>query len=234
VIAAVTVVADNPEHLTGQPVMLTATVAVAVAAVLGWGFANRRATALAAVALVVVVSWIPVSDMVNWASYRIRLQQTHQHMAKVINSTPFQGTVAIGDAGILPFLIQQPAIDLGGLADPAIAHRRFDAAYLRQRHVAMVIAGSSSPAAGSQWVDGLGTQVAYAYMQDKGFASSGGPPMASRYWLNYWVDPAANSPELVARLNNMAAIARKENLQPDSQVLVRHFFDFPFLSTGNS
>jgi hypothetical protein len=233
VIGVVTVIADSSNPYHGQPVVVAAVAAVGVACVLGWGMANRQAAVLGAIGLAVAVSWVPVADLMTWAAYRTRLSYAHENMAKVIDAAPFTGSVAIGDAGIVPFLIHQPAIDLGGLADPEIAHGTFDDAYLQAHDLQMVIALSPSPAAGSEWVMGPGFQVTYQYMRTHAFYSSGGPPLGPSYWLNYWIDPKVDTPQLHARLDQVSARAKQEDLQSDSQVLVHHFWDFPFLSTGN-
>ena len=63
--------------------------------------------------------------------------------------------------------------------------------------------------------------------------SAGGPPIGPSYYLDYWLAPAADTPQLQARLQQIAAKARAENLRPDSEVLFAHLLSFPFLHTGN-
>lgn len=231
VVAVVTSLADEPARL-GQIAVTGAAIVVAVAVILRSALGRSAATVLAAVALAVVVSTATVSELVGWAAYRIRLEYAHQAMGQVIGSAPFRGAIAISDAGIMAFKVHQPVIDLGGMASAPVAHDRLTSEDLAKEHLDLVVALSSSPAAGSEWSAGNG-EAAYAYMTQHGWASSQGPPFGAGYWLNYWVNPAVDTAGLRAGIARVTARAMAENLQPDSSVLSHNLFDFPFLTSGN-
>ena len=231
VVAAVVALADEPARL-GQIAVTGAAIVVAVAVVLRVALGNPAATILAAVALAVVVSSSTVGELVTWGAYRIRIQYAHQALGQAINAAPFGGAVAIADAGILPFKIHQPVIDLGGVASAAVAHGTLTTADLVNEHLDLVVALSNSPAAGSQWSVGAG-EVAYVYMLNQDWPSSEGPPFANGYWLNYWVNPAVDTPKLQAAIARVTAQAKVVNLHSDVTVLANHLFDFPFLTNGN-
>lgn len=232
VLATVISVADAPARLT-QIAVTGAVVVVAVAVVLRVALGKPAATVLAAVALAVVLSSAAIPEMLGWATYRIRLQYAHQAMGEAIDAAPFTGAVAIGDAGLLPFKVHQPAIDLFGLANAEITHGTFSTADLTTQHLDLVVALSGSSGAGSQWSSGPGQQATYAYMVINQWPSAAGAPFNYGYWLNYWVNPEVNTPELEADLQRAAAAGRQTNLQSDSQLLLHHFFDLPFLTNGN-
>ena len=149
-VATVTSLADTPARLSQLSVSGAALV-VAVAIVLRGTVGRSDASILAAFALAVVLTAAPVGDWVNLAVYRIRLQYSHGDMGQVINGAPFNGAVAIGDAGLLPFSVHQPVVDIGGLANAAVAHGTFSAADLDRAHLQMVVALSSTPGAGSEF-----------------------------------------------------------------------------------
>lgn len=153
--AVVTSLADEPARLS-QIAVTGAVLVAAVAVILRVALNNPAATVLAAVALAVILSAETVGEWVTWSAYRIRLQYAHQALGQVINAAPFGGAVAIADAGVLPFKIHQPAIDLGGLASVPVAHGTLAPAGLDRQHLDMVVALSGSPAAGSQWSVGTG------------------------------------------------------------------------------
>ncbi|HWG72865.1 MAG TPA: hypothetical protein VG184_02290 [Acidimicrobiales bacterium] len=232
VVATVTALADEPGRL-GQIAVTGAAIVVAVAVILRAALGNQAATILAAVALAVVVSSSTVGELVTWGAYRIRLQNAHQALGQVINAAPFDGAVAIGDAGLLPFKLHQPVIDLGGLASAPLAHGTLTTADLVKDHLDLVVALSGSPAAGSQWSVGTG-EVVFVYMLDQHWPSSGGPPFNNGYWLDYWINPAVNTPKLDAAIARVTARAITENLQSDSTILGNHLLDFPFLTNTNS
>ncbi len=231
VLAAIVSGADAPSRLTGQLIAAAAVAVIAVAVVIRWGQSQPRATLLAAVALVVLVSSAPVVEFLGWAAYRYRLQYAHQDLGQVINAAPFTGAVAIGDAGVLPFTIHQPVVDLDGLANAAIAHGTFSAADLQRAHLDMVVALSASPSAGSQWVSGPGQQVAYSYMEQQHFLSSSGPPFTYGYWLNYWIDPGLATPQLTNAIYRVSVKAAQQNLEPDSSLFMHNLFGFPFFTS---
>ena len=232
VVATVTALADEPARL-GQIAVAGAAIVVAVAVVLRAALGNQAATILAAVALAVVVSSSTVGELVTWGAYRIRLQNAHQALGQVINAAPFNGAVAIADAGLLPFKLHQPVIDLGGLASAPVAHGTLTTADLARDHLDLVIALSSGPGAGSQWSVGTG-EVVYVYMLNQHWPSSEGPPFNNGYWLDYWINPAVNTPKLDAAIARVTAQAITENLQSDSTILGDHLLDFPFLTNTNS
>lgn len=233
IVATVTALADAPARF-GQIAVTGAAIVVAVAVILRFAVGDQAATMLAAaaVALAVVVSSSTVSELVIWGAYRFRLQNAHQAMGQVIDAAPFTGTVAIADAGILPFKLHQPVLDLGGLASAPVAHGTLTGSDVIKDHLDMVVALSTSPAAGSQWSVGTG-DVVYAYTAAAHWPSSQGPPFASSYWLNYWINPAINTPQLQAAIARVTAHAIAQDLQPDSTVLSDHLLDFPFLTSGN-
>ena len=231
-VAAVASVSDAPSRFTQLPVA-GAAIVLAVAVLLRWTLGSFRATVLAAIALAVVVSWAPVTEWLGWAAYRDRLQYAHQALGQVINAQRFTGAVAIGDAGILPFKVHQPVIDIDGLANTWVSHGTFSPADLDAAHLDLVVALSGSPSAGSQWTTGPGQQVAYGYMINNGFPSFSGPPFTYGYWLNVWVNPKIDSKALQLEVYRISVRAAQENLRSDGQVFGRGLFHFPFLSNGN-
>ncbi len=230
VLAAIVSGADNPSRLSGQLIAAAGVAVIAVAMVIRWGQSQPKATMLASVALVVLVSSAPVTEFLGWAAYRYRLQYAHQDMGQVINAAPFNGAVAIGDAGVLPFTIHQPVVDLGGLANAAIAHGTLSPADLQRAHLDMVVALSASPSAGSQWVTGPGPQLAYLYMEQQHFVSSSGPPFTYGYWLNYWIQPRLATPQLINAIHRVSVKAAQQNLEPDSTLFTNNLFNLPFFT----
>ncbi len=176
VVATATTLADSPSRLS--QIMVTAgALVVAVAIALRGTVGRSDASILAAVSMSLVVSSATVTEMVSWGGYRTRLEYAHQAMGQVIDRAPFGGAVAIGDAGILPFTIHQPVLDMDGLANAAVAHGTFTSADLARAHVQMVIALSKTPGTGSEFAGGgLGAQVAYAYRTVTDGPLAGGRP----------------------------------------------------------
>jgi hypothetical protein len=231
-VAAVASVSDAPSRF-GQLPVAGAAIVLAVAVLLRWTLGSFRATVLAAVAMVVLVSWAPVTEWLGWAAYRDRLGYAHQALGQVINAQPFTGAVAVGDAGLLPFKVHQPVIDIDGLAYTPVSQRTFTEADLDAAHLDLVVALSGSPSAGSQWTTGLGQQVTYGYMLNRGFPSFSGPPFTYGYWLNIWVNPRLDNRALQLAVYRISVRAAQENLRSDGQVFWRGLFQFPFLSNGN-
>ncbi len=231
-VATVTSMTDASSRFS-QLAVAGAAVVLAVAVVVRWGFGSFEAGVLAAVALTVVVSWAPASEWLGWASYRYRIENAHQALGQAIDVQKFDGTVALADAGVMPFEIHQPVLDMDGLAYAPVPHATFTAADLDAAHLDVVVALSRSPAAGSEWITGRGQQVTYAYMAAHGFRSIAGPPYTYGYWLNAWVNPDIDPAPLERSMRRISDRAVRENLRTDAQVLRDGLFDFPFLSNGN-
>ncbi len=210
-----------------------AAVVLAIAVVVRWGFGSFEAAVLAAVALTVVVSWAPATEWLGWASYRYRIGNAHQALGRAIDAQPFEGTVALADAGVMPFSLHQPVLDMDGLAYAPIPHGTFKAPDLDAAHLDVVVALSRSPAAGSEWISGRGQQVTYAYMAAHGFKSFVGPAYIYGYFLNVWVNPAIDRGPLERAVRDISARAARLNLRTDAEVLRHGLFDFPFISNGN-
>ncbi len=174
-----------------------------------------------------------MTEWLGWASYRDRLEFAHQALGQVIDAQQLPGTVAIGDAGLLPFKLHQPVIDMDGLAYTPVSHGTFSAANLDAAQLNLVVALSGTPSAGSQWTTGLGQQVTYQYMLDHGWPSFSGPPFTYGYWLNIWVNPKIDDRALQVAVYRVSVRAAQENLRSDGQVFWRGLFHFPFLGNGN-
>jgi len=229
-IAAMVAVAYNPGNVTSQIVVLAAVVTVAVAAIIRLASGQTAATMVAAIGLAVLVSWMPVNNMVGWAAYRYRLHYGHEAMGHVLAHSNIRGSIAIGDAGILPFELGQQVIDINGLADASIAHGTFSAADLRARHLGLVVALSSTPNPSGEWRVSVGQVVTYDYVRTEGgFWWSQGPEFAPGYWLNFWVDPKYAKPDLLQRLQAVTNRSVKETSKDDDTLLSDHLFDLPFL-----
>ncbi len=231
-VATVTSMTDASSRFS-QLAVAGAAVVLAVAVVVRWGFGSFEAGILAAVAFTVVVSWAPATEWLGWASYRYRIENAHQALGQVIDTQRFDGTVALADAGVMPFEIHQPVLDMDGLAYTPVPHATFTAADLDAAHLDVVVALSRSTAAGSEWMNGRGQQVTYAYMAAHGFRSFAGPPFTYGYWLNVWVNRQIDPGPFERAIREISARAVRQNLRTDAQVLRDELFDFPFISNGN-
>ncbi len=232
VVATVTSMTDASPRFS-ELAVAGAAIVLAVAVVVRLGFGSSEAAVLAAVALTVVVSWAPAKEWLGWASYRSRIENAHQALGQAIDAQRFEGTVALADAGVMPFEIHQPVLDMDGLAYAPVPHATFTAADLDAAHLDVVVALSRSTAAGSEWISGRGQQVTYAYMAAHGFRSFAGPPYIYGYWLNVWVNRQIDPAPLERALRKISVRAVQKNLRTDAQVLRDGLFDFPFLSNGN-
>lgn len=229
-IATMTAVAYNPAG-TSRIVVLVAVATVSAAAIIRLASGRSTAIVVAAVGLAVLISWVPVADMVGWAAYRYRLQYAHEAMGHVLDQSNITGAVAIGDAGILPFALHQPVIDVNGLANAGVAHGTFTAADLRRQHLQFVVALSTTPDPSGEWQPTIGQQVTYSYApHTAGFWFSQGPQFSSQYWLNFWIQPKLAKAPLLHRLQAVTNKSMTENSRDDGTLLSDHLFDFPFLT----
>ncbi|MEV3857868.1 hypothetical protein AB0J38_26515 [Streptomyces sp. NPDC050095] len=207
---------------------LAAVAALVLTAVL-WGGDRLRTPAalgLAAVA-VILVSVTPPRELTAIAAYRYRLEYAHEALGRAVaDDKGFRGTVAIGDAGIMPFCLgaRHDVYDLRGLADPYLG-RGLLPKRLADRDVQMVVAvGRPYDPKGLRATTPTSLPlVKRAYAQ--GFVPAGRMQFTDTAWQSVLVRPGVPAPGL----KRAARLARRENLRPDAAVVRDHWGELPFL-----
>lgn len=203
--------------------------AVAVAAVLVVGRGTRRAVWLAPLALAVLLGAQPVDEHLGLLAGRYRLEAAHGALGDVLGAADLPGSVAVADAGLLPYRADVPVLDPHGLGTAAVTRPGgLTPADLEAADVTVVVALSASPEAGSEWAPGQGQQVLHEWMRARGFVSTAGPPWTEGYWLNVWIRPDLATPALVAEVERVRVAAVEENLRGDAAIVGDHLLDLPF------
>ncbi|MEV5608299.1 hypothetical protein [Streptomyces sp. NPDC052225] len=226
--AACALAAATALSLEWHPVLAAAGALAGAAAV--FGGARLRVPAVLALAAVAValVSVTPPRELTAIAAYRYRLEYAHQALGRAVaDDKEFRGTVAIGDAGIMPFCLgaRHDVYDLRGLADPYLGRGPLPAELL-DRKVQMVVAvGRPYDPKGLRATTPTSLPlVKHAYAA--GFEPAGRLQFTDTAWQSVLVRPGAPAPGL----KRAARLARQENLRPDAAVVRDHLGELPFLS----
>ncbi|MDG4865375.1 hypothetical protein P8605_45245, partial [Streptomyces sp. T-3] len=190
----------------------------------------RQGAALAmGVVAVLVVSDTSPRELTATAAYRYRLEYAHEALGNAVAADrDFRGTVAIGDAGIMPYCLggTREVYDLRGLADPYLRRGPLPAR-LTERQVQMVVA-VGRPYDPKGWRATTPTSLPllkYAYAE--GFTPAARLRFTETAWQTVLVRPGRPVPALAEQ----ARRAHRENLRPDAQVVRDHMGELPFLST---
>ena len=227
-IAMATAIAWQPLDVSSEILPIVATMVVLGAVVIGAVWRRRAAVGVAAVALAVAVGYLGVTEALHWMANRYRLQDTYQALGQVLADYQLPpGAVAVGNAGILPYQIDNRVIDISGLTDPVAARNQVSEQYLRQANLKMAILGASGPNLDSVWVNGAAGGV-NDYARTHGFWSASGPMFAPQYFLDYWISPDwanAGVPAAIEKVANRSAI---DNNESDARVVIDNLWHFPF------
>ena len=171
-----------------------------------------RRWGLVSLLLLLVAARVGATDMGGEALYGYHLANAHVAMGRALAHArvePAHRSLAIGDAGAVPFYSGWQTIDYIGLNDVAIAHGQDPAARIRSALPSLVILYSSDGVTPSAQMNGF----------DHGAVLAGYEPLAAvlwrpAYYLNVYVRsdlPAAERAELAARLGPVAATAAARN-----------------------
>lgn len=157
---------------------------------------------LAAVTGVLAVGWVGlwgvVADQLPLiANYGIDLQRAHVAVGKALaeaDVAPERRSVAVPDAGAIPYHSGWETVDYSGLNDEEIAHGTDPTSAVRRARPTVIVVPSSGP-----YVPPVahGLRVAEAVA---GYEYVGKVQMREGYWLNLfvlpeWVDPVATAVE---------------------------------------
>ncbi|MEU4245887.1 hypothetical protein AB0F15_00580 [Amycolatopsis sp. NPDC026612] len=237
-VAIATMIAWDPSAAGVGIVLLFCAMAVLSCVIVGLVWRDRGALAVAAAALAVGLGYCQTTEAINWTAYRYRLQYAHEALGGVLSTLDFgkmpPGSIAIVDAGVLPYRLPTRVIDMGGLADATVARNQVTDGYLDKAGLKMVIFGASTPGVEGIWQNGAATRV-HDYVTSHGFWSAGGPLFDNGYWLNYYVSPDwATSPEWTGKQVRQAIdAAAKEsvshNSKTDLDIILDNFWNLPFL-----
>jgi hypothetical protein len=237
-VAVATVIAWDPTPGGLGVVLLFSGIAVIGCIIVGLVWRNRGVLAVAAAALAVGLGYCQTTEAINWTAYRYRLHHAHEALGRVLATVDYSklpaGSIAIVDAGVLPYQLPHRVIDMGGLADAAVARQQVTTEYLDEANPKLVIFGASSPDVGGIWRNGTAT-ILHDYVTSHGFWSAGGPMFDNGYWLNYYVSPDwATSPEWTDKGVQQAieAVAQEsiaQNSKPDLDIIMDNFTNLPFL-----
>jgi hypothetical protein len=237
-VAVATMIAWDPTTNGLGIVLLFSGIAVIACIIVGLVWRNRGVLAVAAAALAVGLGYCPTTEAINWTAYRYRLHYAHEALSHTLATVDYDklppGSIAIVDAGVLPYQLPNRVIDMGGLADAAVARQQVTTDYLDKADLKLVIFGASSPDVQGIWRNGTATLV-HDYVTSHGFWSAGGPMFDNGYWLNYYVSPDwANSPEWTDKGVRQAidAVAKESianNSKPDLDIIMDNLWDLPFL-----
>jgi hypothetical protein len=237
-VAVITMIAWDPSSDGLGIVLLFCGIAVISCIIIGLVWRDRGVLALAAVALAVGLGYCQTTEAINWTAYRYRLQHAHEALGHTLATLDFSklppGSVAIVDAGVLPYQLPSRLIDMGGLVDATVARQQVTADYLDRANPKLVIFGASNPTVEGIWRNGAATTV-HDYVTRHGFWSASGPLFANGYWLNYYVSPDwANSPEWTDKgiRQSIEAVAEDSvvhNSRSDLDIILGNFWNLPFL-----
>lgn len=235
-VAVATMIAWDP--MSNGIVLLLSAVAVIGCVIVGLIWRNLGVLAVAAAVLAVGLGYCPTTEAIDWTAYRHRLQHAHEALGRALATVDYDklpsGSIAIVDAGVLPYQLPNRVIDMGGLADAAVARQQLTTDYLDEANLKLVIFGSSSPDVQGVWRNGAATTV-HDYVTAHGFWSAGGPMFDDGYWLNYYVHPDwATSPEWTDKGVQQAidAVAKRSvanNGKSDLDIILDNFWNLPFL-----
>jgi hypothetical protein len=229
-LAAVTVVAWDPTHLTAAVVVGAGIVYTAVT--IGISRRANVAVAVAAVGMATAIGFGESADLVGLMAYRYRLDDAHEALGKAIAETALpDGAVAFGDAGVLPYTITQRVVDSSGLATVEAARGGVDAvAFLDTQNVKLVVLISKDSTPGS--LLRFDAQPAlYDFVQSKGaaFVAGSGPVFGPGYHLNYWMSQDWVRAGLKAKFDRVVQVSEQNDI-PDAAVFRNNLLSFPFLN----
>ena len=142
-VAITTMIAWDPSAAGVGIVLLFCAMAVISCVIVGLVWRDRGALAVAAAALAVGLGYCQTTEAINWTAYRYRLQYAHEALGGVLARLDFgkmpPGSIAIVDAGVLPYQLPTRIIDMGGLADATVARHQVTADDPRKAGLKMVI-----------------------------------------------------------------------------------------------
>jgi len=196
------IMGDNDRYLFPSAAVLCAFTAPGTAALLTWALgAGYRGLALAAVVLAFAATAI-VHDahgpIRSARAYARGLEAAHVRLGKRLSTLP-AGTLAIADAGAVPYLSGWPTVDTFGLNDPHIATTRsHDPAYVLARRPDVIVLISSRRDAFDppfEWERGL-----YDAALGVGFAVAGQLVCNESYFLWVLAKPDTEAAAAVASL----------------------------------
>ncbi|HZX02121.1 hypothetical protein [Kribbella sp.] len=224
-VATAAVLLWAPSQLSAGTAMGSAIVVIAIVAA-AW----RRITGavvFAAIGLATVVGFGDATELTSMLAYRYRLAAAHQAVADAVHQARVSdGSLAVADAGVLPYRADRRAIDVGGLGTSA----PIDGAFLADRNLQLAILPSSSDDAGSAWAAGAARPV-LAYVADPShdFWSAPAAEFAPNYYLNYWIGPHWRKSGLAKQLNIAFQKSRELNDRPDTELVADNLWNFSFL-----
>ncbi|WP_216215985.1 hypothetical protein [Amycolatopsis aidingensis] len=228
-IATVTVVAWH-ESLSSVA-MIVGVGVVAVAVIVGFARDTRVPMAIAAIGLATTVGFTSTSELTSLLAYRYRLADAHEAIGKAIERTQLPpGSIAVGDAGILPYVVDQRVVDVSGLGTVATAHGTVDAEYLDEQNLGLVVLISREPVAGTtNPVDSSPVFYDYVTNERPDFVAGRAAMFADKYYLNYWISPEWADSGLADELDEVFERSKRDNAMPNPAVFMDNLWNFPFL-----
>ncbi|GAA4817471.1 hypothetical protein GCM10025786_24910 [Nocardioides caeni] len=209
-----------------QTVVLAGMVMVIVGAGTRLVSKDHGATGIAALGLVVIVSWMPVDHLISVATYRHRLAAAHEAIGVAIHEAG--ATVAVADAGALSFAQDTDVVELQGRTNLRVVQGTFGASDLEAAGVGVVVLASSTIERTGEFTATLGQRVAQRWAEDSAFVFFSGPAFDRGYYVNVWVRP-----DLVDRLQPAIQAAERDAgasvSSSQASILGTHLWDFSFL-----
>ncbi|HVX18543.1 MAG TPA: hypothetical protein VHA73_10975 [Acidimicrobiales bacterium] len=230
-VAMAAVVAWEPLDLKTGLVPLVAAVVVLCAVLARVAWRNPLAVGVAAIALAVGVGYMGANDAIGWLAYRYRLQDAHEAFGHVLRDAHFEGGVATFDAGVLPYLLDNQVVDVGGLADADVVHGGLTLDDLRRAHVDLVILGFHSSALSPDIFGGPGAPTARQYADTNKYWTAAGVMFQPGYFLNYLMSPKLAQTGLPAKIQPVTDASVRANSRSDTDIVLDNLWGFPFLSS---